>query len=222
LKPIKRALSRASYAGPDASLTLPSGALLKVLGQRIFPPKFHEEDGSFWSPVVSLRLEVVDDGTTQGQADGKQFDDKFELKLNEDLYPELQIESDKELRSAHISQFTPTQREFLLDEGSWLVREYSKLDSLLQCLYGPEWTNGQLSFNLADLADAKFLARVQPRTGQRPGSYCVWDSFISPRRTKKKKTAETLPTKGNQSDAQGLSDEKLKEMDAAFGDGAIA
>ena len=77
MKPIRRVEAQNNF-GPDPSLELLSGAHLKVKGQKLFEPKFHEETGDLWTPTLSLILEVIDDGTEEGEADELTFSDRFE------------------------------------------------------------------------------------------------------------------------------------------------
>jgi hypothetical protein len=71
--------------GPDPSLDLPQGAHLKVTSSKLFAPKFHEETGDLWKSKVSLKQKVVDDRTEDGDADGLEFFDSYDLKFDEDV-----------------------------------------------------------------------------------------------------------------------------------------
>src|SRR5918999_749927 len=92
--------------GPDPSLDLPHGAHLKVESAKLFAPKFHEETGDLWKSVVSCKLKVVDDRTTEGEADDAEFFDTFELKVDEELGYD-----DKKLKDANIRDFSKEQLE---------------------------------------------------------------------------------------------------------------
>src|SRR5215211_6699117 len=161
---IRRAEARTDF-GPDPSLTLSTGAHLKVKSYKIFEPKFHEETGDLWSPTLSLILEVVDDYTEDGNADGLTFADRFEFKLDEEIIEALGVE-EKALGNSNISDF-----------------------------------------NAEDLVDEEFIAKVQPRTGKRPGSFTDWNSYVSLKRPKKK------ASKG--SDTVDLSDEEVEALEKA-------
>jgi hypothetical protein len=152
--------------GPDPSLDLPQGAHLKVRSAKLFAPKFHEETGDLWKSVVSGKLKVVDDRTADGDADGLGFSDTFELKVDEELGYD-----DKKLKDANIRDFTKEEQEELLDQDNWTVRAGSKLDNLLNVLYGEAWIKGKLDFDPDDLLNKEFSAKVHPRTGKKPGSY---------------------------------------------------
>jgi len=168
--------------GPDPSLDLPQGAHLKVMSSKLFAPKFHEETGDIWKSVVSCKLNVVDDRTAEGDADGLEFLDTFELKVDEELGYD-----DKKLKDANIRDFTKEQREELLNQDNWTVRTGSKLDNLLNVLYGEAWTNGEMNFDPDDLEGKEFIAKVHPRTGKKPGSYTGWETYKSLNPPKKKK-----------------------------------
>src|SRR5215207_7506346 len=114
---IRRAEARTDF-GPDPSLTLSTGAHLKVKSYKIFEPKFHEETGDLWSPTLSLILEVVDDYTEDGNADGLTFADRFEFKLDEEIIEALGVE-EKALRNSNISDFNAEERKQLLELTNW-------------------------------------------------------------------------------------------------------
>ena len=174
--------------GPDPSLDLPQGAHLKVTSAKLFTPKFHEESGDLWKSVVSCKLKVVDDRTADGDADGLEFFDTFELKVDEELGYD-----DKKLKEANIRDFTKEQREELLDQDNWTVRTGSKLDNLLKVLYGEAWINGKMDFDPDDLEGKEFIAKVHSKTGKKPGSYTGWETYMSlnPPKKKKSKLRET-------------------------------
>src|SRR5215212_5751150 len=121
---------------PDPSLDLPQGARLKVTSSKLFPPKFHEETGDLWRSKVSLKLQVVDDRTEDGDADGLEFFDSYDLKFDEDVANEFgigpedgakdregkKLTLDKFLTSANRSDFTEEQQGALLAQDNWTVR----------------------------------------------------------------------------------------------------
>jgi hypothetical protein len=196
--------------GPDPSLDLPQGARLKVTSSKLFAPKFHEETGDLWKSVVSCKLQVVDDRTADGDADGLEFFDTFELKVDEELGYD-----DKSLKDANIRDFTKEQREELLDQANWTVRTGSKLDNLLAVLYGEVWINGEMDFDPEDLEDKEFIAKVHPRTGKKPGSYTGWETYMSLNPPKKKKSklqeaqedaADAADTPASEQAAQDLTE----------------
>jgi hypothetical protein len=170
-------------SGPNPSLDLPQGAHLKVTTSKLFAPKFHEETGDLWKSVVSCKLKVVDDRTADGDADGLEFFDTFELKVDEELGYD-----DKKLKDANIRDFTKEQREELLNQDNWTVRTGSKLDNLLNVLYAEAWINGEMDFDPDDLEGKAFIAKVHPRTGKKPGSYTGWETYMSLNPPKKKKS----------------------------------
>ena len=171
--------------GPDPSLDLPQGAHLKVMSSKLFAPKFHEETGDLWKSVVSCKLQVVDDRTANGEADGVEFFDTFELKVDEELGYD-----DKKLKDANIRDFTKEQHEELLDQDTWTVRTGSKLDNLLNVLYGEVWIKGEMDFDPDDLVDKEFVAKVHPKTGKKPGSFTGWETYMSINPPKKKKMSK--------------------------------
>jgi hypothetical protein len=184
--------------GPDPYLDLPQGAHLKVESAKLFAPKFHEETGDLWKSVVSCKLKVVDDRTAEGDADGLEFFDTFELKVDEDLGYD-----DKNLKDANIRDFTEEQREELLNQDNWTVRTGIKLDNLLNVLYGEVWINGEMDFDPDDLQGREFIAKVHPRTGKKPGSYTGWETYMS----------INLPKKKTKSKIQEAQEEAAKVAD---------
>src|SRR5215204_4702860 len=94
---IRRTKAKEEF-GPDPSLDLPHGAHLKVTSSKLFPPRFHEETGDLWKSKVSLKLEVVDDRTEEGDADGLEFFDSYDLKFDEDVAKRLGIDPDEGLK----------------------------------------------------------------------------------------------------------------------------
>jgi hypothetical protein len=205
--------------GPDPSLNLPQGAHLKVTSARLFAPKFHEETGDLWKSVVRCRLKVVDDRTAEGDADGLEFSDTFELKVDEELGYD-----DKKLKDANIRDFTTEQQEELLNQDNWTVRTGSKLDNLLKVLYGEAWINGKMDFDPDDLVDKEFIAKVHPRTGKKSGSYTGWETYMSLNPPKKKKSklqeaqekaADAANTPTSEQAAQDLTEAKWPQAKEA-------
>jgi hypothetical protein len=176
--------------GPDPSLDLRQGAHLKVMSAKLFAPKFHEETGDLWKSVVSCKLQVVDDRTADGDADGLEFFDTFELKVDEELGYD-----DKKLKEANTRDFSKEQREELLNQANWTVRTGTKLDNLLNVLYGERWMNDEMDFDPDDLVGKEFVAKVLPRTGKKSGSFTGWNTYMSLNPPKKKRrNVEETPT----------------------------
>jgi hypothetical protein len=188
--------------GPDPSLDLPQGAHLKVMSTKLFAPKFHEETDDLWKSKVSLNQKVVDDRTEDGDADGLEFFDGYDLKFDEDVAKEFgigpeegakdkdgkRLTLDKFLNNANKRDFTEEQQAALLDQANWTVRTGSKLDNLLAVLYGEVWINGEMNFDPDDLMNKEFIAKVHPKTGKKPGSYTGWETYMSINPPKKKKS----------------------------------
>jgi hypothetical protein len=215
--------------GPDPSLDLPQGAHLKVMSSKLFAPKFHEETGDLWKSKVSLKLKVVDDRTEDGDADGLEFFDTFELKFDEDVAKKFgigpeegakdkdgkKLTFEKFLDNAKKSDFTEEQQAALLDQDNWTVRTGSKLDNLLKVLYGEAWINGEMDFDPDDLVGKEFIAKVHRRTGKKPGSFTGWETYMSLNPPKKKKSklqeaqeeaAHTADTSASEEAAQDLTE----------------
>jgi hypothetical protein len=200
--------------GPDSSLDLPQGAHLKVMSAKLFAPKFHQETGDLWKSVVSCKLQVVDDRTADGGADGLEFFDTFELKVDEELGYD-----DKKLKEANIRDFTKEQREELLNQDNWTVRTGIKLDNLLNVLYGELWINGEMDFDPDDLESKEFIAKVHPRTGKKPGSYTGWETYMSinpPKKQKKSKVQEAQEEAAKAPDTSAASSEAEDLMEAEW------
>jgi hypothetical protein len=193
--------------GPDPVLDLPDGAHLRIENATLFTPKFHEETGDLWKSKVSLKLKVVDDRTEDGDADGLEFFDSFDLKFDEavakifGIGPEegakdndgKKLTLDKFLNNAKKSDFTEEQQAALLDQTNWTVRTGSKLNNLLNVIYGDAWAKGEMNFDPDDLEDKEFIAKVHPKTGKKPGSYTGWETYMSltpPKKKKKSKVQE--------------------------------
>src|SRR5215212_5855018 len=190
--------------GPDPVLDLPDGAHLRIETSTLFPPKFHEESGDLWKSKVSLKLKVVDDRTEDGDADGLEFFDGYDLKFDEDVAKKFgigpeegakdkdgkKLTLEKFLNNANKRDFTDEQRAALLDQANWTVRTGSKLDNLLKVLYGEAWINGEMDFDPDDLEGKEFIAKVHPKTGRKPGSYTGWETYMSLNPPKKKKKSK--------------------------------
>jgi hypothetical protein len=187
--------------GPDPSLDLPQGAHLKITSSKLFAPEFHDETGDLWRSKVSLKLKVVDDRTEDGNADGLEFFDSYELKFDEDVAKKFGIGPEEDakdkdgkkltlekfLNNANKSDFTEEQQVALLEQANWTVRTGIKLDNLLSVLYGEAWINGEMDFDPDDLVDKEFIAKVHPKTGKKPGSYTGWETYMSINPPKKRR-----------------------------------
>jgi hypothetical protein len=201
-KTIRRTPAKENDFGPDPALSLPNGAHLRIKNAKIFDAKFNEDTGDLWGTTVSLRLLVVDDRTEDGDADDEEFFDRFDLKFDEEVAEEFDIgpedgaknkngktpSLDEFLKTANKRDFTKAQQEALLDEDNWTIRGGTKLDKLMNCLYGQSWE----TFDPDDLEGKEFIAVVHPRTGKKSGSYCGWESFISLESPKKKKKKSSI------------------------------
>ncbi len=188
--------------GPEPSLDLPQCAHLKVTSSKLFAPRFHEETGDLWKSKFSLKFKVVDDRTEDGDADGLEFFDGYDLKFDEDVAKKFSIgpeegAKDKDgkkltlekfLNNANKRDFTEEQQAALLEQANWTVRTGIKLDNLLSVLYGEEWINGEMDFDPDDLVGKEFIAKVHQRTGKKPGSYTGWETYMSLNPPKKKKS----------------------------------
>jgi hypothetical protein len=198
--------------GPDPSLDLPQGAHLKVMSAKLFAPKFHQETGDLWKSVVSCKLKVVDDRTADGDADGLEFFDTFELKVDEELGYD-----DRKLKDANIRDFTKEQQEELLNQANWTVRTGTKLDNLLNVLYGEQWMNDEMDFDPDDLVGKEFVAKVLPRTDKKSGSFTGWNTYMSlnpPKKKKKRKDTEDTPA--SEQAAADLTEAEYADANAAL------
>jgi hypothetical protein len=217
--------------GPDPSLDLPQGAHLKVMSSKLFAPKFHEDTGDLWKSKVSLKQRVVDDRTEDGDADGLEFFDGYELKFDEDVAKKFgigpeegakdndgkKLTLEKFLNNADKRDFSEEQQAALLEQANWTVRTGSKLDNLLKVLYGEVWINGKMDFDPDDLEGKEFIAKVHPKTGKKPGSYTGWETYmpLNPPKKKKKKSklqeaqeeaADAADTPASEQAAQDLTE----------------
>jgi hypothetical protein len=128
--------TKAEEFGPDPVLDLPNGAHLRVENATLFAPKFHEETGDLWKSKVSPKLKVVDDRTEDGDADGLEFFDSFDLKFDEDVAKKFgigpeegakdndgkRLTLDKYLNNANKRDFTEEQQAALLDQDNCHLR----------------------------------------------------------------------------------------------------
>jgi hypothetical protein len=215
--------------GPDPSLDLPQGAHLKVVSSKLFAPKFHEETGDLWKSKVSLKLKVVDDRTEDGDADGLEFFDTFELKFDEDVAKKFGIGPEEDakdkdgkkltlekfLDNANKRDFTEEQQAALLEQANWTVRAGSKLDNLLSVLYGKVWINGKMDFDPDDLVGKEFVAKVLPRTGKKVGSFTGWNTYM-PLNPPKKKRRGAEDTAASEQAAADLTEAEYADAKAAL------
>jgi hypothetical protein len=162
---IRKTKAKEEEFGPDPSLDLPQGAHLKVTSAKLFAPRFHEETGDLWRSKVSLKPKVVDDRTEDGDADGLEFFDTYDLKFDEDVAKKLgigpeegakdkdgkKLTLDEFLKNANKRDFTEEQQAALLEQVNWTVRTGSKLDNLLSAIYGEAWIKGEMNFDPDDL-----------------------------------------------------------------------
>ncbi len=211
---IRRTTAKEEF-GPDPSLDLPQGAHLKVMSSKLFAPKFHEETGDLWKSKVSLKPKVVDDRTEDGDADGLEFFDSYDLKFDEAVAKEFgigpeegakdkdgkRLTLDKFLNNANERDFTEEQQAALLDQANWTVRTGSKLNNLLNVLYGEAWAKGEMDFVPDDLEGKEFIAKVHPKTGKKPGSYTGWETYMSLNPPKKKKKSKIQEAQEEAADA---------------------
>src|SRR5215212_1010359 len=220
--------------GPDPSLDLPQGAHLKVTSSKLFAPKFHEETGDLWISKVSLKQKVVDDRTADGDADGLEFFDSYDLKFDEEVAKKFgigpeegakdkdgkKLTLDKFLKYANKRDFTEEQQAALLDQANWTVRTGTKLNNLLKVLYGKQWINGEMNFNPDDLEGRELIAKVHPKTGKKPGSFTGWETYMSinpPKKKKKSKVQEAQEEAAKAADTQAAEEaaEDLTEAEWA-------
>jgi hypothetical protein len=201
-KKVRRVAAPENDFTTDPSLDIPQGAHLRIVGSKYFAPKFAEESGDLWGAMVSLRLKVVDDRTEDGDADDQEFFDRFNLKFDAEVAKASNIGPEEGttdskgkklsltqfLKNANKRDFDKAQQEALLNEDNWVVQEETKLANLLACLYGSNW-----ELDVDDLEGKEFLAKVEPRTGQKSGSFLGWESFVSlhsPKKNKKSKVRQ--------------------------------
>ena len=209
----------------SAVLELKHGAHLKIKSATLFDPKWGEEDGALWNANISPRIVVVDDHTEDGEADGLAFTDRFDLKVDADILDELGLE-DKDLNDARKADFTKHQQQVLMDPDSWTIRDGTKADNLNIALFGTNWSDGEMDFHPDMWVDKEFIAKVLPRTGKRPGSYCDWNTFMSanpPAKSKKAKKAQEKAEQKNAADMEAaeasspkLSPEEERLMNKAM------
>ncbi len=186
MKPIRSSRAKESENFADSAvLSLEHGAHLKIKSVKVFPPKFSEDDDSLWSANISTRIVVVDDRTEDGEDDGQEFNDRFDLKMDLDVLDKLDLD-DASLKNADKGDFTREQRAAILNEDNWTIRANTKADKLNTALFGKNWA--KKPFDPDMWVDREFIAKIHPRTGKRPGSYCGWDTFLSTNPPKKKKS----------------------------------
>jgi len=176
----------------SAVLELRNGAKIAIKDAKPFDPKWGEDDGALWTANISTRMKVLDDHTEAGEADDMEFTDRFDLKVDSDLLDEIGLE-DKDLKGVTKADLTKEQQRVLMDPDSWTIRDGTKLDNLNTALFGSKWSDGEMEFHPDLLIDQEFIAKVMPRTGKRPGSYCEWNTFMSvnpPAKSKKAKQAQ--------------------------------
>ena len=215
--------------GPDPVLDLPNGAHLRIENATLFAPKFHEETGDLWKSKVSCKLKVVDDRTEDGGADGLEFFDSYVLKFDEDVAKEFgigpeegardkdgkKLTLDKFLNNSNKSDFTEQQQAALLDQASWTVRTGTKLDNLLKVLYGKQWIDGDTDFDPENLQGKEFIAKVQPKTGKKPGSFTGWETYMSINPPRKKSKAQESQEEAAKSADTPASEEAAEDLTEA-------
>jgi len=186
VKTIRKSRAKeADFFADNAVLSIDHGAHLKIKSTKLFGPKFAEDD-ALWNATISARVTVVDDRTEEGDFDGLEFQDWYDLKVDLDVLDQLGL-TDTDLKDASKADFSREQREALLDPGNWTIRDGSKADKLSNVVLGKDWADKPFHPDL--WVDKEFIAKVHPRTGKRPGSYCGWDTFLSINPPKKKKKA---------------------------------
>jgi hypothetical protein len=200
-----RAKESAEGFGDSAVLDLPHGAELKIKAAKGFDPKFGE-DGALWAANISTRFVVVDGHTEEGEDDGKEFTDRFDLKVDLDILDELGLDDD-DLKDMKKSDFSKKQIKALLDPDSWTIRDGSKPDKMNTALFGKNWA--KKGFHPDNWIDKSLIAKVHPRTGKRPGSFTGWDSYMSihpPKKTKKEKAEGEAAQKATDAELDELPD----------------
>jgi len=114
--------------------------------------------------------------TEDGDHDGDEFSDDFDLKLDLDVLDRRGFDERRLKKNATKSSFTEEERKMLLDESNWTVRDDTKLDKYNTATLGKAWTNSTLSFEEDLLVETEVIAAVEPRTGKTKGSFCVWST----------------------------------------------
>jgi hypothetical protein len=213
----------------SAVMDLPHGAHLKVKSTKYFGPKFgkskKDEDNpnveeTFWNPKIRVRFVVVDDRTEDGDHDGDEFSDDFDLKLDLDLLDETGFDESRLKGNPVKSSFSEEEREMLLNEKNWTVRDDTKLDKYNIAALGKPWTNGTLKFDEDVLVGTEVIAAIVPRSGKKKGSFCVWNTFLSvhpPKKQKKGKGKDKIQEAQAEAQEAMLTDEEVEEMEAALG-----
>jgi hypothetical protein len=213
LKKIRKSAARNEEFG-SASLDLPQGAHLKTKSVKVFGPKFDDETGDFWIPKIRARMVVVNDRTEDGEADGLEFDDYFELKLDPDLW----FEPD-DIRNANIRDFDEEEQALLLDEDTWTIGAETKADNLNIAIIGKDWDQKVDFHPEIHWVGKEIIAKVKPRTGKKAGSYCGWDTFMSlepPQRGRKGKGKSKVQKAQEEAQQVDLSPEEEKLLEEAL------
>jgi hypothetical protein len=228
VKTIRKSRAREAEFGADSAvIDIDHGALLRIKNAKAFSPKFHEETGDLWAANISTRMLVVDDHTEEGEYDGAEFNDRFDLKVDLDVLDKLGL-TDENLKNSNRSDFTKEQREALVDDDNWTIRLNTKPDKLNHALFGKEWAEGRIAFHPDLWVDREIIAKITPRTGKMPGSYTEWNTYINPTPPKKKKKnlkqaqkdAKAAAQAANDAESDELPDltpEDEKQMDKALG-----
>ncbi len=210
MKKIRKSKARNNEEFSSASLDLPQGAQLKIKSVKVFPPKFDEETGDLWVSRIKARTVVVDDRTEDGNADGLEFDDYFELKVDS----ELEFEPE-DIAKGNLRHFDEEEQKLLLDENNWTVGTNSKADNLNTALYGSDWDE-KIDFHPEiHWVGKEFIAKVHKRTGKKPGSYCGWETFMGLEPPKKKRKSKIQKAQEEAKQVE-LSPEEEKLMNEAL------
>ncbi len=234
MKTIRKSEAKPQGDFESAVLNLPNGAHLKAKDVKLFGPKFakakKDQDNlnveeTFWVPNIQVRFVVVDDRTEDGDADGAEFTDKFELKLDTKLLEESGFDESRLKGGPVRSSFTEEEQEMLLDPDNWTIRDDTKLDRYNTVVFGKPWIDGTLDFHEDLIVDTEVIAKVLPRTGKRPGSYCEWNTFMSVHPPKKQRKLRTAQQKAAEAannaetaESPELTLEEEAQMKAALGD----
>jgi hypothetical protein len=213
VKTIRKSRAKENDAFADSAVIhVEHGAHLKIKSVKLFPPKFNEEDDSLWAANISVRILVVDDHSEDGAFDNLEFSDRFDLKMDLDVLEELDLE-DQDLKNAEKSDFTKHQRAAILEEDNWTIRDNTKADKLNITLFGKKWNEGNMDFHEDLWVDKEFIAKVYPRTGKRPGSFCGWDTFVSANPPEKNKNKGIQKAQQEaKAAAQAANDAELDEL----------
>jgi hypothetical protein len=212
VKTIRKSRAREAEFGADSAVVdIDHGALLRIKSAKAFPPKFHEETGDLWAANISTRMLVVDDHTEEGEYDGAEFNDRFDLKVDLDVLDELGL-TDEDLKNPNRSDFTKEQREALVVDDNWTIRDNTKPAKLNLALFGKDWAEGRIDFHPDLWVDREIIAKVTPRTGKKPGSYTEWNTYINPVPPKKKKKNLKKAQQEAKAAAQVANDAEIDEL----------